>query len=121
MILRKLKKTREKMNLSEKTIDLLKNDKIARTIIKKLLDAQYSRFTYVEGRNAKVTTGGMLKFDYPDEEVHRIAKELCSEGILDFHIGITLPIYYLKGERPIEETATPRNNELRRTIAQYFK
>ncbi len=109
------------MKLSEKAIDLLENNEIARTIIKKLLHAQYTRFTYVEGRDYKWTTGSMLKFDDSDEEVHRIADELCSEEILDSYTPVTLPVYYLKGEKPVHETATPRNEELRKTIAQYFK
>jgi len=54
------------MKLSEKAIDLLENNEIARTIIKKLLHAQYTRFTYVEGRDPKATTGSMLKFDEPE-------------------------------------------------------
>ncbi len=109
------------MKLSERVIDLLENNEIARTIIKKLLHAQYTRFTYVEGRDAKATTGSMLKFDDPDKEVHCIADELCSEGILDSYTPVTLPVYYLKGEKPRHETATPRNEELRKTIAQYFE
>jgi len=55
------------------------------------------------------------------KEVHRIADELCSEGILDSHTPVQLPLYYLKGEKPVHETATPRNEELRKTIAEYFK
>ena len=106
------------MDLSERAIDLLKNNEIARRIIKKILGAQYYRFTYIEGSDAKSTTGGVLKFDDPDKEVHGIAKELCNEGILDSHC-VTLPVYYLKGEKPLHETATPRNEELRKTIAQY--
>ena len=109
------------MKLSERVIDLLENNEIARTIIKKLLHAQYTRFTYVEGRDAKATTGSMLKFDDSDEEVHKIANELCSGEILDSYTPVTLPVYYLKGEKPVHETATPRNEELRKTIAQYFK
>ena len=109
------------MKLNERAIDLLENNEIARTIIKKLFHAQYTRFTYVEGKGAKATTGSMLRFDDPDEEVHRIANELCSEGILDSYTPVTLPVYYLKGEKPVHETATPRNEELRKTIAQYFK
>ncbi len=109
------------IKLSEKAIDLLKNDKIARTIVKKLLDAQYTRFTYVEGRDAKATTGSMLRFDDPDEEVHRIANELCGEEILDSYTPLSLSVYYLKGEKPVHETGTPWNKELRKTLAQYFK
>ena len=109
------------IKLSERVIDLLENNEIAKTIIKKLLHVQYTRFTYVEGRDAKVTTGSMLKFDDSDEDVHCIADELCSEGILDSYTPITLPVYYFKGEKPVHETATPRNQELRKTIAQYFK
>ncbi len=109
------------MDLSEKAIDLLKNDKIARTIVKKLLDAQYTRFTYVEGRDAKATTGGMLRFDAPDEEVHGVADELCREGILSSYTPLSLPVYHLKGEKLVHGTATPRNEELRKAITPYFK
>ena len=110
------------MDLSERAVDLLNNNEIGRRIIKRLLDAQHYRFIYIEGRDAKATTGGVLKFDdYSDEEVHSIAKELCNEGILDFQIAVDLPVYYLKGEKPVHETATPRNEELRKTLAQYFK
>lgn len=108
------------MDLSEKTVDLLKNNEIARKIIGKLLSAQHYRFTYVEGNDAEVGTGEALRFnDHSDNEVHRIAKELCNEGILDFHIGVTLPVYYLKGERPAPGVAAPRNEELRKALAEY--
>jgi len=108
------------MDLSEKTVDLLKNNEIARKIVGKLLNAQHYRFTYVEGNDAEVGTGEALRFnDHSDNEVHRIAKELCNEGILDFHIGVTLPVYYLKGERPASGVAAPRNEELRKVLAEY--
>jgi len=110
------------MKLSEKAIDLLENNKIAKTIIKKLLDSYYTRFTHVEGRGYKWTTGNpMLRFDTPDEEVHKIANELCSEEILDSFTPVTLPVYYLKGEKLVHETATPWNKELREALAPYFK
>jgi hypothetical protein len=108
------------MDLSERAIDSLENNDIARRIIKKLLDAQHYRYTYIGGKDATVGTGGVLKFDdHTDNEVHSIAKELCNEGILDFDIGVTLPVYYLKGEKLVPEVAAPRNEELRKTIAQY--
>jgi hypothetical protein len=108
------------MDLSERAADLLKNNEIARTIIGKLLSAQHYRFTYIEGNDAKVGTGGILRFDdHSDNEVHRIAKELCDEGILDFHIGVTLPVYYLNGEKPAPGMAAPRNEELRKALVQY--
>ena len=108
------------MNLSERAVDLLENNEVARRITKKLLDAQHYRYTYIEGKDAKVGTGGVLRFnDHSDKEVHSIAKELCNEGILDFHIGVTLPVYYLKGEEPVPGLAAPRNEELRKTIAQH--
>ncbi len=109
------------MKLSEKAIDLLENNGIARTIVKKLLDSQYTHCAYIEGRDPEATTGGVLKFDAPDKKVHSIAKELCNEGILEFRISVILPVYYLKGERLVYGTATPRNEELRKTIDQYFK
>ena len=109
------------MDLSERAIDLLKNDKIARTIVKKLLDSQYTRLTYIEGRDAKATTGTMLRFDAPDKKVHDIADELCKEEILDSNTPISLTVYYLRGEKPVHETGTPWNKELRKTLAQYFK
>ena len=108
------------MDLSERAVDLLKNNEIARKIIRKLLDAQHYRYTYIEGKDAKVGTGGVLRFDdHSDKEVHSIAKELCDEGILDFHIGVILPVYYLKGERPAPGVAAPRNEELRKALVQY--
>jgi hypothetical protein len=108
------------MDLSERAIDLLENNEIARRIIKKLLDAQHYRYTCIEGKDAKVVTGGVLRFDdHSDEEVHSIAKELCNEGILDFNIAVTRPVYYLKGEKLVPGIAAPRNEELRKTIAQY--
>ena len=108
------------MDLSDKAVDLLKNNEIAKQIISKLLESQHYRFTYIEGNDAKVGTGGVLRFDdQSDNEVHRIAKELCDEGILDFHIGVTLPVYFLKGERPVSGAAAPRNEELRKALAQY--
>ncbi len=62
----------------------------------------------------------MLKFDdHSDEEVHNTAEELCNEGVLDFHIGVTSPVYYLRGEKPAPGVAAPRNEELRRALAQY--
>ena len=118
----KRKGGREKMDLSEKAIDLLKNNEIARGIVEKLLKAQYHRYTYVEGNDAKIGTGGVLRFDRPDKEVHSIADELCAEGILESQIAVTLPVYYLKGEKIItHEVAAPRNEELRKTLAEYFK
>ncbi len=108
------------MDLSERAIDLLKNNEIARTIINKLLDSQHYRYTYIEGKDAKIGTGGVLRFDeHSDKEVHNIAKKLCDEGILDYHIGVTLPVYYLRGERPAPGVAAPRNEELRKALAQY--
>ena len=108
------------MDLSERAVDLLKNNEMARKIISKLLGAQYYRYTYIEGKDAKVGTGGVLRFDdHSDNEVHSIAKELCDEDILDFHISVTLPVYYLKGERPAPGVAAPRNEELRKALAQY--
>ena len=108
------------MDLSERAVDLLNNNEIARKIIGKLLSAQHYRFTYIEGNDAMVGTGEALRFnDHSDNEVHRIAKELCEEGVLDFHIGVTLPVYYLKGERPAPGVAAPRNEELRKALAQY--
>lgn len=108
------------MDLSEKAADLIKNNEIARKIIDKLLSAQHYRFTYIEGNDAEVGTGEVLRFDaHSDNEVHRIAKELCNEGILDFHIGVTLPVYYLKGEKPAPGVAAPRNEELRKALAPY--
>ena len=108
------------MDLSERAIDLLKNNDIARKIIRKLLDSQHYRYTLIEGKDAKIGTGGVLRFDdHSDKEVHSIAKELCNEGILDFHIGVTLPVYYLRGERPAPGVAAPRNEELRKALAQY--
>jgi len=108
------------MDLSERAIDLLKNNEIARKIIRKLLDSQHYRYTYIEGKDAKVRTGGVLRFDdHSDKEVHSIAKELFDEGILDFHIGVTLPVYYLRGERPVPGVAAPRNEEFRKALAQY--
>jgi len=108
------------VDLSEKAVDLLKNNEIARKIIGKLLSAQHYRFTYIEGNDAEVDTGGVLRFDdHSDNEVHRIAKELCDEGVLDFHIGVTLPVYYLSGEKPAPGVAAPRNEELRKALAQF--
>jgi hypothetical protein len=108
------------MDLSERAADLLDNNEIARKIIGKLLSAQHYRFTYIEGNDAMVGTGEALRFnDHSDNEVHRIAKELCNEGILDFHIGVTLPVYYLRGEKPAPGVAAPRNEELRKALAQY--
>ena len=108
------------MELSERAVDLLKNNEIARKIISKLLGAQHYRFTYIEGKDAKVGTGGVLRFEnHSDKEVHSIAKELCDEGILDCHVGVTLPVYYLSGERPVPGVAAPRNEELRIALAQY--
>jgi hypothetical protein len=108
------------MDVSERAVDLLKNNEIARKIVGTLLDAPYYRYTYVEGRDAKVGTGGVLRFDdHSDEEVHRVAKELCEEGILDFHIGVTLPVCYLRGEKPAPGVAAPRNEELRKALAPY--
>lgn len=108
------------MDLSERAADLLKNNEIARKIIDKLLSSQHYRFTYIEKIDAKVGTGEVLRFDdHSDNEVHRIAKELCDEGILDFHIGVTLPVYYLSGEKPAPGVAAPRNEELRKTLAQF--
>jgi hypothetical protein len=108
------------MDLSERAADLLNQNEIARKIIGKLLSAQHYRFTYIEGNDAEVGTGEVLRFnDHSDNEVHRIAKELCEEGILDFHIGVTLPVYYLEGERPAPGVAAPRNEELRKALAQY--
>ena len=108
------------MDLSERAIDLLENSEIARRIIKKLLDAQHYRYICIEGKDAKVVTGGVLRFDdHSDEEVHSIAKELCNEGILDFNIVVTRSVYYLKGEKLVPGVAAPRNEELRKTIAQY--
>ncbi len=110
------------MDLSERAIDLLKNDKIARTIVKKLLDAYYTRFTHVEGRDPEATTGApMLKFDAPDKKVHSIAKELCKERILGSYTPLSLPVYHLIGEKLVHGTATPRNEELRKAITPYFK
>jgi hypothetical protein len=108
------------MDVSERAVDLLKDNEIARKIVGKLLDSQYYRYTYVEGKDAKVGTGGVLRFDdHSDEGVHSVADELCREGILDFHIGVTLPVYYLRGERPTPGVAAPRNEELRKAIAPY--
>jgi hypothetical protein len=108
------------MDLSEKATDLLKNNVIARKIIGKLLSSQHYRFTYIEGNDAEVGTGRVLRFDdHSDNEVHCIAKELCDEGILDFHIGVTLPVYFLRRERPSPGVAAPRNGELRKALAQY--
>lgn len=70
-------------------------------IIKTIITAPFFLTPYIEGKDAKVGAGGVLRFDdHSDKEVHSIAKELCNEGILDFHIGVTLPVYYLRGERP---------------------
>jgi len=108
------------MDLSDRAVDLLSNNEIARAIVGKLLISQHYRFTYVEGNDAEVGTGGVLRFEnHSDNEVHRIAKELCDEGILDFHIGVTLPVYYLRGERPAPGVAVPRNEELRKALAQF--
>ena len=108
------------MDLSKRAVDLLKNNEIARKIISKLLSSQHYRFTYVEGNDAKVGTGGVLRFDdHSDNEVHRIAKELCDAGILDFDMGVSLPVYFLRGERPGPGVAAPRNEELRQALAQY--
>jgi len=108
------------MDVSEKAADLLKNNDIARKIIGKLLRSQHYRFTSIEGNDADVGTGGVLRFeDHSDNEVHRIAKELCDEGVLDFHIGVTLPVYYLRGERPAPGVAAARNQELRKALAQF--
>ena len=38
---------------------------------------------------------------------------------LDLHIGVTLPVYYLRGEEPAPGVAAPRNKELRRALSQY--
>jgi hypothetical protein len=85
-----------------------------------LLSSQHYRFTYVEGNDAKVGTGEVLRFDdHSDNEVHSIAKELCDEGILDFDMGVNLPVYFLIGERPTPGVAAPRNEELRKALAQY--
>jgi hypothetical protein len=108
------------MDLSERAVNLLKNNEIAKKIIGKLLGAQHYRFTYIEGNNAKVGIGGVLRFEnHSDKEVHSIAKELCDEGILDCHVGVTLPVYYLSGEKPVPGVAAPRNEELRIALAQY--
>ena len=108
------------MDLNERAADLLKNNEIARKIIGRLLSSQHYRFTYLEGNDTEVGTGGVLRFnDYSDNEVHRIAKELCNEGILDFYIGVTLPVYYLSGEKPAPGMAAPRNEELRKALAQF--
>ena len=108
------------MDLSERAVELLENNEIAGRIIRKLLNAQHYRFTHIQGNDAEVGTGGVLRFDdHSDEEVNGVAKTLCNEGILDFHIGVTLPVYYLRGERPVHEVAAPRNEELRRALAQY--
>lgn len=108
------------MELSERAVDLLENNEIAGRIIGKLLDAKHYRFTHIQGKDAKIGTGGVLRFDdHTDEEVNGVAKELCDESILDFHIGVTLPVYYLRGERPVHEVAAPRNDELRKALAQY--
>ena len=108
------------MELSERAVNLLENNEIAGRIIRKLLNAQHYRYTHIQGNDAKVGTGGVLKFDdHSDEEVHNIAEELCNEGVLDFHIGVTLPVYYLRGEKPAPGVAAPRNEELRRALAQY--
>jgi len=59
----------------------------------------------------------VLRFDdHSDKEVHNIAKELCNEGILDFNIAVTQPIYYLKGEKLVPRVAAPRNGELRKIL-----
>jgi hypothetical protein len=106
--------------VSEKTVDLLNNNEIARKIISKLLVSQHYRYTYIEGKDAKVGTGGSLRFDdHSDKEVHSIAKELCDIGILDCHIGVTLPVYYLKREKPAPGIAAPRNEELRKALTQF--
>ena len=108
------------MDLSEIAVDLLKNNEIARKIIRKLLDSHHYHYTYIEGKDAKVGTGGVLRFeDHSDNEVHSIAKKLCDEGILDCHVGVTLPIYYLSGEKPAPGVAAPRNEELRIALTQY--
>jgi hypothetical protein len=108
------------MELSERAVDLLENNEIAGRIMRKLLNAQHYRYTHIQGNDAKVGTGGVLKFDdHSDEQVNSIAKELCNEGILDSHIGVTLPVYYLRGERPVLGIAAPRNEELRKALAQY--
>jgi hypothetical protein len=108
------------MELSEKAVDLLNNNEIARKIISKLLGAQHYRFTYIEGKDTKVGTDGVLRFEnHSDNKVHSISKELCDEGILDCHIGVTLPVYYIKGEKPAPGIAAPRNEELRKALAQY--
>jgi len=107
------------MELSERAVDLLENNEIARRIVRKLLNAQHYRYTHIQGEDAKIGTGGVLRFDdHSDEEVNGVVKELCNEGILDFHIGVSLPVYYLRGERPVHEVAAPRNEELRRALAQ---
>ncbi|MGD8501136.1 MAG: hypothetical protein PVJ86_10845 [Phycisphaerales bacterium] len=108
------------MELSERAVDLLNNNEIARKIISKLLVSQHYRYTYIEGKDAKVGTGGALRFeDHSDKVVHSIAKELCDERILDCHVGVTLPVYYLRGERPAPGVAAPRNEELRMALTQY--
>ena len=84
------------------------------------MDARYYRYTGIEGKDAKIATGGALRFDdHSDEEVHSIAKELCNEGILDCDIVVTLPVYYLKGEMLVPGVAAPRNEELRKKVAKY--
>ena len=101
-------------------IDLLENNEIARKIVGRLLSSQHYRFTYIEGNDAKVGTGGILRFDdHSDNEVHRIAKDLGDEGILDFEIGVTLPVYFLRGEKLAPGVVVPRNEELRKALAQY--
>lgn len=104
------------MDLSQKAVRLLENNEIAR-IIKKLLDPQHYRYTCIEGKDAKIATGGVLRFDdHSNEEVHSIAKELCNEGILDCDIVVTLPVYYLEGEMLVPRVTAPRNEELRKKL-----
>jgi hypothetical protein len=46
------------MDLSENAIELLKNDEVARGIVKRLLDAKTYYYTHVEGKDAEIGTGG---------------------------------------------------------------
>lgn len=87
--------------MSERAVDLLESNKTARKIVGRLLESEYYRYTYIEGRDAKVGTGVVLRFDEPsDEEVHSVADELCRDDTLDSHIGMTLSVYYLTRVRP---------------------